>query len=747
MTTGELAPPAGMPFGPPGVLVTKLHPPVVQAQTVVRRRLLDALAPQPAIRLTVVAAPAGYGKSTLLAMWREVEAARRSVAWVTLDDRDNDPVVLWSHVIEALTRVCPGIAESTASALHAGAALEEAVLPRLVNDLAGEDDVALILDDFHRLSHPGTRRGVRWLIDHAPGGLQLLVASRTEPALGLGVRRARGELLELRARELGFTADEAESLLNDHLELGLDRTDVEDLVGRTEGWPAGLYLAALSLRGAPDRHAFIGRFGGTARPVVDFLVDEVLDTYDPELQTLMVRCSVLERLSGPLCDAVLDDAGTGEALRSLSRTNLFLLALDDEEEWYRFHHVFAQLLRVELEHREPGLPATLHRRAYAWYREHGLVDEAIEHAIAAGAFDAAQELICATWTSYANVGRYSTVLGWLERCPRPPEQQDARLLAVEAWVLSLCGRPEALAAIAAAEAAAAEFDGPLPDGFNSVAGSLATLRGALPWGDVGGGWANAQRAFQLEDPRTPLWAAVCWGLAIGSYFTGRPEEADRWFAATIDVGRETEQWLVTAGAFGYRSLIAGAHGRLEDQRRLAEEGVQLARERGIETIDGEVHLAAAISHLARGDAAAARSHVERGVEALRSFGQPTDLAFALIQQVKVLRELGDHDRAAAAIGEAREVVDGCRDPGVLEEWVAALEASPQRRPSPPAPELSPRERSLLRFLTGPLSERDIGRELYLSHNTVHSHTRSIYRKLGVSSRAEAVERARSLGFL
>jgi LuxR family transcriptional regulator, maltose regulon positive regulatory protein len=300
MTTGELAPQGGTPFGPPGVLVTKLHPPVVRDQTIARERLLDALQPHPAIRLTVVAAPAGYGKSTLLAMWRDLEASRRSAAWVTLDERDNDPVVLWLHVIEALARACPGISASTSSALRAGAPLEQAVLPRLVNDLAGEEAVALILDDFHRLSNPDTREGVKWLIDHAPEGLQLVVASRTEPALGLGGRRARGELLELRAADLGYPPEEAEALLNEHLDLALSRTDVEHLVGRTEGWPAGLYLAALSLRGAEDRHDFIGRFGGTTRPVVDFLVDEVLDVYDTELQTMMVRCSVLERLCGPL---------------------------------------------------------------------------------------------------------------------------------------------------------------------------------------------------------------------------------------------------------------------------------------------------------------------------------------------------------------------------------------------------------------------------------------------------------------
>ena len=747
MRTAELTRNEGPAFGPPGLLVTKLRPPVVRDQTVVRRRLLDAMSPRPGNKLTVVAAPAGYGKSTLLATWHDRDASNRSAAWVTLDERDSDPVVLWLHVVEALTRACPEVAESVSSALLARAPLEDVVLPRLVNELAAEDDVVLILDDLHRLASASARSGVNWLIDHAPEGLQVVVASRTEPALGLGGRRARGELQELRAVDLGFTPDEAEVLLNDHLDLGLDRADVEDLVERTEGWPAGLYLAALSLRGVEDRHGFIGRFGGTTRPVVDFLVDEVLESYEPELQTMMVRCSVLERLSAPLCDAVLDDEGAGEALRSLARTNLFLRPLDDVDESYRFHRVFAQLLRVELERREPGLATTLHRRACAWCREHGLVDEAVSHAIEAGDFDAAHELIATTWASYANVCRPGTVLDWLERCPRHLRVQDAQLLTVEAWVLSLCGKREAIDAIAEAEAAITGTEEPLLDGFSSIEGSLATLRGVFAWGDAGAGLANAQRACDLEGPDAPAWGWVCWGLGVGHYFTGRADEADRWFAEATDVGPGTGQWVVTASALGYRSLIAGEQGRPDDQAMLADEAAHLVRERGVENIAGEVHIASAISQLARGEAAAAWSLVERGVEALRAVGQPTTLAFALIQQVKVLHGLGDRDGATAALAEARAIVDSCLDPGILAEWVAALEAPPRRRQTTPAPELSPRERSILRVLTGPLSERDIARELYLSHNTVHSHTRSIYRKLGVSSRAEAIASARSVGLL
>lgn len=317
----------------------------------------------------------------------------------------------------------------------------------------------------------------------------------------------------------------------------------------------------------------------------------------------MLRCSVLERLCGPLCDALLGEDTGADKLAELAGTNLFLRPLDDHGQWYRFHNLFRQLLRVELEHREPGLAATLHRRAYAWHRDHGSIEEAVEHALRADAFAEAGELIAARWVEFANAGRHATVLAWLERFPPSLLECDAPLITVKAWVLSLCARQEE-----AAEAMAA-----------------------------------AERLEGLDEEARPV--------------------------------------------------------------------------------------------------------IERGVESLRSSDQPIGLAHALIHQVHLLRGLGDDEAAAAAIAEARAIVDTCPDPGILGERLAALERPPRARPTTGNGRLSERERTVLRALTGPLSERDIARELYLSHNTVHSHTRSVYRKLGVSSRSEAVRRARELRLL
>ena len=728
---------------------TKLHPPPVRELTIPRERLLERLRSGSDRRLTLVACPAGFGKTTLLAEWREADAERKPVAWLTLDEGDNDPVVLWTHAIEALRRASPAVARP-APALTVVAPVADVVLPRLVNDLDGQGEITLILDDFHRLSSASGRASVGWFIDHAPPDVQVVLASRTEPSVPVATLRAHGDLLELRADDLRFTPAEADAFLNGRLGLDLTTEDVEALAEKTEGWPAGLYLAGLSLQHAGDRHAFVRRFGGSNRHVVDFLVTEVLEAHDPPAQALMLRTSVLERLSGPLCDAVMEQEGSAAVLDRLSRSNLFLVPLDDEGGWYRFHHLFAQLLRVELERREPGTAPVLHRRAYSWHRDHGTTDEAIQHAMAAEAYAEAAELIQGLWISYANTCRYDTVLAWLRRLPGEILSGDVQLLLVQAWVLSLSARrEEAARAIGAAERLGDLNTGPLPDGFSSAEASLTMLRACFPWGDIGAQLENGRRAAELEGPGSPWQPLACWAAGVGFYFRGEPEEADRWFAESAALAAASAQWLAGEASLAYRSQIAGERGRLDQQRMLAEMAAEFVREHGIErVVIGAAPLALGISLAARGEPGEALPLIERGVALSRTFGQPIQLANALLSQATVLRTLGEHQRAAETIAETRSVLASCPDPGIMAGRLAAHDRPPQIRYAWSADqELTQRELRVLKLLHSDLSERDISRELYVSHNTVHSHVRAIYRKLAVCSRAGALERGRQLGLL
>lgn len=729
----------------PILIATKLQAPVLRDQVVPRARLLERLGAARRRGLTVVAGPAGSGKTTLLAGWREVETVQGAVAWLTLDECDNDPVVLWSYVTEALRRACPGITGS-ASPQAARASVVDAVLRRLVNELSQQDAVTLILDDFHRLSDDAALESLAWFIRHLPQTFHLVLSTRTEPPFPLAAMRARGELLELRSEDLQFTTGEADDFLNGHLGLGLGPEDLGDLVECTEGWPAGLYLAALSLRGSAHRRALIKTFVPSNRHVVDFLVTEVLEAHDPPAQALMMRSSILERLSGPLCDAVTEQQESGATLETLSRTNLFVAPVPRERGWFRFHPLFARVLRAELERREPGTTPALHHRAYAWHREHGTAGAAIQHALEAGAYPEAAGLIEARWVRYASNGEHALVLGWIRRLPDLTRSGSARLLLIEAWALSLAAKwQEAAQVIAALQRLGGLSGGPLPDGFSSAEASLMTLRASFPLGDVGAQLKNARHAAELEVHGSAWRPVACWAAGIALYYRGELSEADRWLAESLELAPARMRLPVDTSALAYRSLIAGERGNLRRQRLLAELATERMQDRGTGEANGTALLALAVSLSARGRPAGAKPVIERGIASLRRSGaQPTDMAMALMHHVSVLSALGDRERPPQLIAEARSILGSCPDAGILAHRLNTLERSLRVSQRPGSRELTRRELRILKLLDSNLSERDVGSELFVSYNTVHSHVRSIYRKLGSSSRSAALKRAREL---
>jgi LuxR family maltose regulon positive regulatory protein len=733
--------------GAPAVLVTKLHPPVVAGEVVERERLFGRLRLGRGRRLTLVACPAGFGKSTRLAAWREHEAAERPVAWVTLDDGDDDAVVLWAHVIEALSRTCPALREHELGSTGIAWPLREVLLPRLVNELAEQGDVVLVLDDVHRVASAAARESLAWFVDHAPASTQVVLSTRADPALPIGALRAHGELVEVRADDMRFTLDEADEFLNGRLGLGVRGADLELLVARTEGWPAGLYLAALSLDGKADKSAMVHAFDGTAAHVVDFLSSEVLSAFEPELQRFMLRTSVLDRLCAELCDAVLGTDDSAAVLEQLARSNLFLLPLDDHRRWFRFHHLFAQLLRVELERREPGTAPLLHHRAFAWHAGSGTIDEAVHHALEAGAHDEAGALVAEAWVHYVNAGRTSSVLDWLARFPGEAVDADGRLLLVQAWASALRGREHDMRrAIGLARERANLEDGPLPDGFSSLASSISVLSAAFGWGDVSAMLVEGERAAAREGLESPWRPVVSWSLGWGHYCAGDLDAAERWLTETAQLAPAADQWVVGTGAIADLSMLAGFRGDREEQLRLAREAVDQARRTGL--LDacevGEVHTAYGCALLAHGRREEALPELEQGVFLRRIWGQPLDLLDGLIALAPAVAALGDRARADALFREAEQLVARCPDPGVLP---ARLRAARHAHDLPATGPLSERELTVLRLLSGGMSEREIAAELVIAFNTVHSHVKAVYRKLGASSRREAVARARREGLL
>ena len=750
----EAAPGDAIGSPDPELVWTKLAAPAPRAGLLPRAGLQSLLQASLQAKLCLLAAPAGSGKTTLLAQWRQAAGGRR-VAWVSLDERDNDPTRFWSYLVAGLRTVEPGVGTVALEALRGPSVeLERLVVPSLLNDLSAVDaPLVLVLDDYHVVTDATCHQTLGLFLDHLPADAHAVLSTRVDPPLPLARMRARGELTELRVAELQFTDEEASELLNDSMGLGLAAEDVARLAERTEGWAAGLVLAGLSLRGRPDPSGFIASFHGDDRHVADYLVAEVLDRQPDELRAFLLRTSLLERLSGPLCDAVLETQGSAALLGELERSNLFLVPLDDRRQWYRYHQLFADLLRLQLGFREPALVPLLHRRAAAWHQAAGHIDEAIGHATAAGEFGQAGALIAQHWLGSWRGGRRATVTSWLQGLPQEAIAADPPVAFVAAWIGGFSGasKQQTDRWLAAVQDEARE--GGLPEGVNSLAFGAALTQAAQLFDDVGHALWAARRALELAGPEpSPFhWMAQA-ALGQARYLSGHPAEARPGLEELVRVVPPSAQPFAVIAALAVLSLIAGDNDDDRTAATLAHRAAEVAQAQGLtaEPLSGIVHLAKGRVLLRQGKLAEAEEQLEWALELFGIDAMGVHRGHGLLLLAAVRHAAGDPPGAAAMLEETRELVQQLTDPGVLPALVAqaqpALSATPRRRVEVTTP-LTERELTVLRLLPTQLLNREIGRELSVSVNTVRSQVQAIYRKLGVSSRAEAVTHARQLGLL
>jgi LuxR family transcriptional regulator, maltose regulon positive regulatory protein len=427
-----------LPLQPP-LLATKFYIPPTRPQLVLRSELIEQVNEGVQGQLTLICAPAGFGKTSLLSQWCSWRARQSQlpVAWVSLDASDNDPVQFWSYVITALRRLYSEMGEDTLLLLHSPQPPPiELILTTLLNALmAVAEEVALVLDDYHLITVPAIHQALTYLLEHLPPHIHLLLASRSDPPLPLARLRSRGQLTELRTDTLRFSVEEAEAFLHRVTGHSFTPETVAALAERTEGWIAGLQLAALSLKGRTDSSDFLQTFVGSHRYILDYLSDEVLHRQPEVLQTFLLQTSILDRLNGPLCDAVTGQHTSQALLEQIERDNLFLVSLDDERGWYRYHHLFDQVLRHRLRHSSPELIPKLHQRAADWYEQQGLLSEAVGHALATADYTRAVRLIeqATTWMLY---GERSTLQQWLEALPQEQLKDSARLCIAYAVLLA-----------------------------------------------------------------------------------------------------------------------------------------------------------------------------------------------------------------------------------------------------------------------------------------------------------------------
>jgi LuxR family maltose regulon positive regulatory protein len=747
----------GVEETPRPLIQSKLEAPVPR-QHVSRRQLLELCAGPPR-KLTLIRAPAGWGKSTLLADWYALESEERPFAWVALDGGDNDSVRFWTYLIQALRTLDPSAGKVSLPMLRAPrVSVVGDVLPALCNELmALPHRVVLVLDDYHLVGNPEIDEGLSSFLEHLPKTLELVVSTRSEPALPLARLRARGELAEIDAQQLRFSEEEAGLFFNDLHGLGLDREDVIRLRELTEGWPAGLYLATLTIRGRASAHEFVEAFAGDNRHVVDYLSAEVLAGLTDDMREFLLHTSVLERLCAPLCDAVTDRPGSVLVLNELERSNFFLIPLDARREWYRYHHLFGELLRHELALAEPEQARTLHRRASAWHRDQGDPSEAIHHATAAGDVADASELILRHWIEFRNEARLETILAWLDGLPPEAVADDARLCLVRASTLQEVGR------IVEADqwlvlAARGAVDASLLAGPASVASGVAASQAINLYflGDAGGIAETARPALEVEEAGSDYWrSALLTTFGVSTFLGGEGGPASALLDDAVRSSEESGHSLALIHALGWCAVVHEEIGESSRADRVLDDTEALERRQaGMANYFGM-----SMTHVARGKQLERQGRpreadeaLARGTELARRGNAKFDLSYGLLTHAGVKGALGDRPAARDMLQEARRTAEACADPGVLPELVARVERrlrlmSTRATETPYAEDLSERELAVLRLLATDLTQREIGEALYVSFNTVKTHIKSIFRKLGVATRPDAVSRARELRLL
>jgi LuxR family maltose regulon positive regulatory protein len=666
------------------ILTTKLYIPPPQPHAVLRSRLIERLNEGLHRKLTLISAPAGFGKTTLASAW--IAGCGRRAAWLSLDDADNDSTRFLAYLVAALQTMAPTISAGVVELLQSSQPPPiDALLPMLLNQIATMPQPAiLVLDDYHVLDAKPIDQALAFLLERLPPQLHLVIATREDPPLPLARLRARGQLTELRAADLRFTYAEAAAFLEEVMGLSLSAPDIAALEARTEGWIAGLQLAALSMQGHQDVPGFIRAFAGDHRYILDYLVEEVLQRQPEHIRSFLLQTSILDRLHGSLCDAVTGQADGIARLHALERGNFFVVPLDDTRQWYRYHHLFAEVLSAHLRAEQPDLVATLHRRASAWYEQQGSSADAIRHALAAEDFARAADLLELAVPAMRSSRQEATVLSWLRALPdevlhvRPVlsvayawsllavgelHGVEDRLLSAERWLDSSAERSER------PEAPSAEMVVVDEEQFRRLPGTIAVYRAgqAQALGNVADTVTYARRALELvpEDDHLQRGAAMAL-LGLASWASGDLEAAHESYAAGM--ARMQRAGLI-AHAIGCVIALADiriAQGRLREAIRTYERGLQLATAHGEPVLRGTADMYVGLSELfrERDDLPAAMQHLLRSQELGEHMGLPQNPYRWRVAMARIKEAQGDLDGALDLLQEAERRFAGGFFPNV-----------------------------------------------------------------------------------
>jgi LuxR family transcriptional regulator, maltose regulon positive regulatory protein len=730
----------------------KLRHPLLRPGTVRRSALIERLAREDSCPIVSVVAPPGYGKTTLLSQWAERNG--QAFAWVSVDEKDHDPKVLLSYVAEALDAVQP-VGRRVFEVLSSpGSSVPGAVVPRLGSAFASMTvPVVLALDDVHLLHNREGRAALSVLADHVPGGSRLVLSGRSDPPLRIARLRAEGRILEIGPGDLSLSPEEAALLLRD-AGVALGGGEVLALHRRTEGWPVGLYLAALYLREGGYLGSAALSFGGDDRLVSEYVESELLSRISRRRRAFLTRTAVLERMCGPLCEAVLEQPGSGAALAELARANLLLVPLDRQGRWYRYHHLFRDMLLADLRRQEPGLIPALQRRAAGWCLRSGRPEEALEYFIAAGDADAAAGVAEELFLPAYRQGRVVTVrrwFGWLEDQGGIEGHPFAAVLA--SLLYAVTGRPVEAERWADVVEAGQDADATRPEDPAAEAWAAA-LRAVLCRRGVKQMRADADEAvrrFAADRTQVPLsWLA----LGVACVLSGDLDDGDAAFEDAARAAAEVGAAEAFAEALCQRSLVAMTRNDWNKAGDLAGQARDALHRAGIEESYATAVVCAvqARAVLHRGDAAAAHQELisAQRLRPLLTYAIPHFAVQARIELIRVHLGLGDVTGARTVMQEVDEILRRRPDLGTLTGEAHELRDRLSRERGSAArgaSALTAAELRLLPLLSTHLPVPEIAAELFLSPHTVRSQAMSLYRKLGASTRSQAVARSRELGLL
>ena len=692
-----------------------------------------------------VVAPAGYGKTTLLSQWAERNG--QAFAWVAVDDRDNDPKVLLTYIAEALDRVEP-VGQRVFDALASPtSSVPGSVVPRLGAAFSAMTaPVVLVLDDVHLLHNSECRAALSVLAEHIPAGSRLVLAGRNAPPVRTARLRAEGRITEVGPADLALTRGEAAALL-EAAGVSLGAEDLTALHERTEGWPVGLYLAALYLREGGAVAAAAISFGGDDRLVSEYLESEFLDRISGQHRAFLTRTAVLTRMSGALCEAVLELPGAAATLAELARSNLLLVPLDRRGQWYRYHHLFGDMLLAELERTEPGLAPVLRRRAAAWCLANNMAEEALEYSIAAGDVDTVADLVEKLWLPVYWQGRYATLRRWFHWLyDRGGIQAHPKVAVQAALVAANTGRP------AEAERWADAVDhwqyGDAPRANDPLAEAwAATVRAIMCRHGIGQMRADADEAVQKLTAANIVVAGAVLSQGIARILSGDLDEGDARLGKAASIAAEVGAPEPLGIALCERALVAIARGDWNQAEIMADQATTALRQAGMAIFLDSAVRARVCLH--RGDIPAVREELASAqrVRHLLTYAKPHMAVQARIELIHVYLALADLAGARTLMGEIEEILKQRPDLGTLVGQVKRLQArlGNQHGPhTPGASALTTAELRLLPLLTTHLTAPEIAAELFLSPHTIKSQTRSIYRKLDATTRHQAIARAREL---